>query len=124
MASVDLDRAWVHRTDDLSVYVSSFSAEWDDVEQVDGEVRAYAGGRLRVIRRATQRRTLKVTLRYVPLADIDTLRGWAGDVLMVRDKRGRKMFGTFFSSQVSDLKGLTYADVTLEFQQVSYTEAV
>lgn len=124
MASVDLDRAWLHRTDDLSVYVSAFSADWNDVETVAGEVRTYAGGRMRIVSRPRRQQTLSVTLRYVPLADIDTLRDWAGDVLMLRDKRGRKLYGTFFTSTVKDLKGVAYADVEFTFSQVTYIEAV
>lgn len=124
MASVDLDRAWIHRTDDLSVYVSAFSADWDDVEQIPGEVRRYAGGRLRIVSRPGKQQVLSVTLRYVPLVSIETLRSWAGSLLLVRDKRGRKLYGTFFSTEVSDLKGVAYADVTLEFSQVTYAEAV
>lgn len=93
----------------------------DDV--IDGQVREYAGGRLRTVSTETNRRTLPITIIQITWAEVETLRGWRGREVIFRDIHGRLIYGTFFGVSIKDWRGGTY-DVTLTLQQISYEEAV
>jgi hypothetical protein len=119
MASVTLDRVWLHDWNDLSVYETFWSAKPGDQRQKAGEVRAYAGGRLRNITRALRKQTLAVRLVDVTVAQLDVLDGWLGTDLMYRDETGLLLPGTFH-----DLDADTYPfgqgyEVSFTFQQIT-----
>lgn len=61
-----------------------------------GEVRIFAGGRLRGISLEGAPNTFSFVLQDVTRSQIDTLRLWAGLPVQVRDNRGRIWVGVFF----------------------------
>lgn len=124
MASVTLDRVWLSLASDPSQSVSFFSADAEDERQVPGEVRVYAAGRLRVVTRPGRAQTLSRTARKLTPAQVRTLDGWSGSVLLFRDVWGRKLYGTFFSVAVRDYKDRSGQDLAFTFQQVTVSEAV
>lgn len=121
MASVTLDRLWLHQADDLDTYLRFFTSDRGDERAVPGEVRVYAQGRRRIITRTGSAQTLTATLRQVTSAELDTLEDWRGDLLMLRDHRGRLVFGTFFDMAVTDYTDRSGYDVAITFQQVTTT---
>lgn len=61
-----------------------------------GEVRVFAGNRLRGISLEGAPNTFSFVLQDVTRAQIDTLRNWAGLPVQVRDNRGRIWTGVFY----------------------------
>lgn len=123
MASVVLDRVWVHLASDLNSHVTFFSADWSDNRSARGEVRTYANGRRRVIRRAGTSRQIGFTAKVLTRVQVDTLVSWAGRVVLVRDTKGRKVYCTFFTVDVGDFVDGSH-EVTVAATEVTFSEAV
>lgn len=125
MASIVLDRAWVNLASSPALSVSFFTTGRGDTRQTLGSVRPYANGRLRAISRSVSQQSLTVTGRLLTPAQLVTLDGWRGQVVLFRDVWGRKLYGTFFNLTVVDYAAPnTFQDVTFTLDQVSYTEAL
>lgn len=124
MATVELSKVWIHRADDLAAAETFYSNKPGDDFVQDGEVRAYATGRLRIISRPAQRSGYRVNLRDVTDAQVETLKEWAGQLLLYRDPRGRMIFGSFFTLTIDEYKAVDGNDVSLTFQQVTHTVEV
>lgn len=129
MAALTLDRVWVNRLDSGEA-VSAGS--WDRSQNYEkpGEVRNYAGGRQRAISTPGERGTFAFTLRKVPLPAVNTLRAWKGLPVQVRDHRGQRWFGVFFSVGVMEplvppgpVTGYWY-DVALTLRTITAVEGV
>ena len=122
MASVTLTRTWVNL-----VATGEAVSAWTGRDKAreysrEGEVRRYAGGRFRSITAAGTRGQQTFRLRDVSQTDVDTLVSWIGQTVIVRDNRGRRMFGTFFSVPVTDRMDTSYYEVTLTVFEVTYDE--
>ena len=125
MASVTLNELWIHDADDLSDYVRVRVSELSAPQEQAGEVREYAGGRRRIIRRKTRRREVSVELSNVDREVLPRLDDWAGRLLMLRDPRGRVMWGSFFSFSVEETRGLRdRVTVGFTFHQVFHDQEV
>lgn len=127
MATVTLDRLWIHvATDvtDLSVYERFYTSDWGNSRAMPGEVRRYSSGRLRPVTRVGKARTFKRTLRNVTEAQLELLDEWMGLDLMVRDHHHRIMFGTYFDFGEADYKDGAGYDVPLTFQEITVSVAV
>lgn len=96
MASVSLNAIFIN---DLSnpqdflplVYVRSFQK----TPAVRGEFRDFAGGRVRLIRRAGKPLTWSITFGTTTQNQLAWLTDHAGRLLCFRDDRGGKMYGTY-----------------------------
>lgn len=128
MATVTLEDLWLHEANDNTVYLTALLTGERETTSKSGEVRRYAGGRLRSVVRAGSSQTLEVELRLADRADVDQLRDWveAGTQLMYREPRGRKLWGAIFDLDVTERPGVAddVADVQFTFRQTSFTEAV
>ncbi len=124
MASVTLDRVWLHLVSDLGTYEEFYSGKPGDSRESAGEVQAYASGRLRTVTRPLRRQTLAVRLVDVTAAQVDTLDGWQTATLMYRDDAGRVRFGAYFALEVDTYPFGQGYEVSLTLQQVTYVEAV
>lgn len=124
MATVTLDRLWLHTASDLSTYRRFFTSGRSDDRSITGDVRTYANGRLRIVSRVGAKQQLGVTLEQVTDADLVTLESWRGVLLYLRDHRGRTLFGTYFSMKVDDYLDRSGYAVSVTFQQVTSTVAV
>lgn len=124
MAIVLLNRLWLHDAANLADNVAIRVQQIDEEKSVDGDVRKYAGGRLRSVSSAGTRRTVEVELRLIERADVDTVKGWVGRKLMLRDPRGRKIFGVFHEVEVEEWPARDRATVTFTFEELSHSEAV
>ena len=120
MASVTLDSIWMHDADDYSDFVQARAGSINVVSGSDGEVRTYAGGRQRLIRGPAQPRTLTVTLPNIERDVLDDVESRRGTVQMIRDGRGRVVFGTFFDLQLDETPGLRgRASASFTFREVT-----
>ena len=123
--SVTLSTVWINLASTLSNYQSFplMSALEVDTNQ-PGEVRTYAGGRLRLVTTAGVARTATLTLPECSRDQINWLQSVVGQTVLVRDDRGRKIWGTFLSPKVSENQYNTTGDVTLTINEITYVEAV
>lgn len=119
MASIALDRVWLHQAADLSTYLKFFTTASGDERSMAGDVRRMSNGRLRLVTSVGLNRTHPTTLRMVSDDDLATLEDWIGDLLLFRDHRGRLMFCTYFTFSVTDYKDRSGYDVTLSLSEVS-----
>lgn len=124
MASVTLTEIWLHDASDPDSYVRLPLQEIAEQSQSHVEVREFAGGVLRTITRPIRRVSYPVRLVQVPSATVETLRGWEGTTLMLRDVRGRLVFGVFAGLEVSDWRGEGSHDVQFTFQTVTHSVEV
>ena len=120
MASVTLDSIWMHDADDHTDFVRARAGSINVVSGADGQVRTYAGGRQRLIRGPAQPRTMSVTMSNIERDAVNDIEQRRGTVQMLRDGRGRVVFGAFFDLQVDETPGLRgRASASFTFQEVT-----
>jgi hypothetical protein len=125
-ASVTLKTVWINLATDLSQYqnFSSMSALKVQSDQ-PGEVRRYAGGRLRIVRRAgILVRSISCTLPACSRAQIAWLESNVGQILCFRDDRGRKIWATYLSMPVDENQFNNEGNITLSLSEVTFTDVV
>lgn len=88
----------------------------------EGDVQKFAGGRFRSISVEGLAGAQTFMLRDVPYSDILTLESWIGQTVLIRDNRGRRMFGTYFEVSYTDGPNENYYDVTLNLKEITYNE--
>lgn len=90
---------------------------------VVAEVRRYANGSTRLVRRAGRNRSVELTV-YVDRAGLEQLRGMAGQLLLYRDGLGSSLWCTFLDfEQEPNAVGQRYV-VPLLLQELTFSEAV
>lgn len=119
MASVTLDRMWVHDATDLDTYLTFYTSDRSEDRTLAGTVRTYANGRQRIITSTGSSRTLPVTFPLVTSSELTQLEAWRGTMLMFRDHRGRLFFGTFFGLSITDHNDRSGYSVTLTITEAS-----
>jgi len=125
MAIVALATLWLNDASALSdsqsfPYMSKMAA----VPQTPGEVRPYANGRYRAINRAGVQSRHNVTLPACSRMQIAWIEAKAGQLLCIRDDRGRKYYGVYYNPTIDEHPYDTNADVTLSLIEVTHSEAV
>lgn len=125
MASVTLTELWVHAGDDLADYVTSdgFLAE-SSRRTSRSEVLIYAGGRERLHRRPGAPRVLNVSMPAVSRAVIDWLEEHADTLVMLRDPRGRLVWGAYGDVSVDEEPGPVLPPVSFTLRSVTHNPAV
>lgn len=126
MATVTLGTVWLNLAADPSVYLSlPTMASLSATTAVPGEVRRMANGRMRSVTRAGSARGAEVDVENATRAEIDWLEAHVGDLVCVRDDRGRKFFGVYYSVPVEEMLGQPgYGGVSLSLAEVTHSEAV
>ena len=82
---------------------------------LEGEVRTYAGGRRRSVTVEGERSSYSFVLQDVTLTQRDTLRGWFGQNVQVRDHRGQIFSGVILAA------GLVERTYELDLYEISIT---
>lgn len=96
----------------------------------EGAFRSYANGVTRLILGSASTRVIAVTLRALTPGQVNALEAMVGQTCLFRDSYGRRIFGSFIITTATDipLSGRAQidlqTDVTIAFQQVTYSEAV
>lgn len=125
MAQVTLDDVWFHLPDQPSSFVRATLTSEREITTRSTQVRNYAAGRRRAITRPGTSRTLFLGLDLAERVDIVQLQAWEGAVVMLRDPRGRKLWGIYDGLTVDELSGQEQvANVTLVFVEVTWDEAI
>jgi len=105
--------------------IAFYTAGWSEQAETTGSVRVMANGRRRTVTRPGGASTLGFTARWVSPDTVRTLKAWAGERVLIRDFKGRKHAGVFFTVEVIDLSAEPGVhDVKLQLASVSFTEAV
>lgn len=124
MPSVALTELWVHDSDNLADYVTSDGFLSESYRRTArGEVRVYAGGRERLTTRAGAPQALNVSLPAVDRTTIAWLEDHKGALVMVRDPRGRLVWGAYFDLDVDEKPGGVLPDVSFSLRSVTHSVA-
>ena len=122
MVAVTLDRTFINLVS-TGALVSAYTGRGRSREyETTGSVEKFAGGRFRSISEEGLSGKQTFLLRDVSDADIETLKTWIGETVLVRDNRGRRMFGTFYKIGYPDRMEANYYDISLEVFEVTYEE--
>lgn len=126
MTAVTLGTAWLNVASDPSDWVSLPTMSSLSVSTMQaGDVRRLANGRLRSVTRAGQMRSFDLSVESAPRAEIDWLEDHVGQVVCVRDDRGRKVFALYFAVDVEETRGnADLGGVSVSLTEVSWSEAV
>jgi len=91
----------------------------------DGSVRRLANGRLRAVLGASQPRTWELQFELCSRTQIAWLQDRVGQLVCVRDDRGRKVYGTYFSVPVTEnVMRAEYGDATITLTETTHDEGV
>lgn len=118
--------AWLTDPTAPTVSINASFPDRTSTSELAGTIRAYAGGRLRVISTPVSTRMFPLVLDLIDDVDVLLLDLWRGRILLLRDEAGRRIFGAFFSvayEDVWDSDGTLHV-ATLTFQEVTYSEGV
>lgn len=125
MATVTLGTVWLNLVSDPSVSLTlPTMASLSIATGQDGEVRRLANGRLRLVKRAGQARSASVDIEGATRTEVEWLEDHVGDLLCVRDDRGRKFFGAYMGVEADEVRANDYANVSLVLTEVTHSEAV
>lgn len=119
MASVTLKQTWIHDADDLDTSVRIPWSELTVEPSRQAQVRTYAGGRQRLVTGPARPRTATLTFPLVDRATLDTLEGWCGTRVFVRDTRGRTMFAMYPALRVSERRTDHRPSVSLTLHEIT-----
>lgn len=103
MASIDLNRLWVHDATDLADHILVRAHSIDEEPSTAGEVRSY-GSRRRIVTTGEESRTAEYEAKFLPRTDLDWLLARRGRLLLWRDHSGRLLWGTVFAVPFSEWK--------------------
>lgn len=101
----------------------------DNREQT-GEFRNYANGVTRLITGTAVNRSQTLALRWLTQDQVTKVLAMVGKTCLFRDTYGRKVYGSFLVTSITDVPLTGDKDVSLRsdigitFQAISYTEAV
>lgn len=125
MATVTLTSLWLHTASDLSDYLLLGQNAETEVYAQPTEVRRYAGGRLRAVTRTGAGRTLQITLPGVEPATYESLKERVGVEQMLRDQRGRKLWGVIGEVTADEELGHARLEsISFTFLEVTDSEEV
>jgi hypothetical protein len=124
MATLTLAAIWINLYG-TGVAVSGVSPrDREEVYSTVGETRTYAGGRRRSITSGGEKATFKFGLRLISRTDINTLRSWAGQLVQVRDHKGRRFFGVFYDVTVSEYVSESVFDIMTTLNVLTQDEGI
>lgn len=140
MATVNLNAVWIGLQSDLGAQISAGSMgsmgesstsgsltalARSDVVSSTGTVTQYANGVYRNVTTVGQSEAYQCTLRALTAAQVQTLEGWANQLCLVRDRVGRRIWGTFPGIATGDyMGGSQLHDVSLTFTSMSFSDQV
>ncbi len=122
MVAITLDRTFINLVA-TGALVSAYTGKGRSRSyKTTGAVEGFAGGRYRSIALEGVSGQQTFMLRDVSTANIETLKTWIGETVLIRDNRGRRMFGTYYEVTYNDRMLDNYYDVTLNVTEVTYNE--
>jgi len=129
-ASVVLSRVFIGLVEDPTQYVTCGTTSRSEAIARAGTFRSYANNVNRLILGSTVIQTESMTLVALTPAQMKKLDSFVGKTVLFRDSYGRRVYGSFIARGIVDIPLSGYAqsslktNVQIDFQQVSYDEAV
>lgn len=126
MATITLDTVWINLASDPSQYRSfPLMSSLRVVKDQPGSVSNYASGRRRLVLKSGGGFTVSLTLPQLDRDQITWLEAHIGELMLVRDDRGRKIWGTYLSLPVDESQGDSgHGDASISFSEITYSEVV
>ena len=127
MAEITLIEMWLHPASDLATSLNVALNQFSAAEpSVAGSSEMFANGNLRYVRSVGDKTTIRVALVELTYDDFLILKGWVGILLLYRDPKGRKLYGTFSKLNTSDKSGdpARLRSASLDLEQVTFSEEV
>jgi hypothetical protein len=96
-------------------------------DDLDGEFRQYAGGRIRLVLGVTTTRSTPITLRALTPTQARQVRRWRGALLLLRDTYGLRVYGSYLGTQQLNIPRTSQGnlvDLAVQFQAVTYSDRV
>lgn len=125
MASITLATVWLSVASDYSDYITlTTMSALTSAPQNPGSVRRYAGGRFRAVTQAGTPNQFAVNAHACDRTTIEWFESHTGIVVLVRDDRGRKFYGTYFVPSTTEHAYDVEGDITVTISEVSFSEAV
>lgn len=126
IAVVYVTNLWLSLAADLTQlqtfpYLSANSS----APKIQVSTKLYAGGNYRVVRQRGRQSTQQFTLLCCTAAQRQLIEfDWLGELLVVRDDRGRKYFGVYADPQVTEHPYNDECDITITMQEITKSESV
>lgn len=116
MTTLPLVHLWLNRMDTAEEFHAVSARDRPTGHSVDGSVRTYASGRRRAISTAGTKGEVSRTFVDITQTQKDQLITWLGTSVQMRDHRGNKWYGVFFTVAIGeDIRYDLYsATITLE----------
>ena len=126
MTSIALRTVWINLASDPSDYQSfALLSALHVTKDKPGSVNKYASGRRRLILKPGTDYSISLTLPQLTRAQIVWLDLHVGDLVLVRDDRGRKIWCTYLSLPIDeDGSDIEYGDGSLSLVEITYSEIV
>jgi hypothetical protein len=126
MAVVILDRLWFNLVSDIEQSLTfEGHANLQADTKLDGDLRQYGSARQRAVFGPHTERKWKVALTMADRFDLGVLASWSRQTVMFRDRKGIKIYGTWFDFRAEDWgHGLTVQNFNFDFVEISYDEGV
>ena len=126
MTAITLATVWMNVAADPSDYRAfPLMSALNVTAAKRGEVRPMASGRTRLVLRAgSAKKGISVTLPELERTDVEWLEERVGQLLCVRDDRGRKVWATYLTHSAEENRGRSTGNVTLTLSEVSHEEVV
>lgn len=103
----------------------------DDNRALSGAFRSYANGTTRLVVGTTTTHTEALTLRALTPPEVTAVKAMAGKTVLFRDTYGRRFWGAFLVTDITDIPlsgkaddNTLLTDVAIIVQEVSFTEGV
>jgi hypothetical protein len=120
MTSISLTGVWLSPVSDpTDVLTLNRGVSVSDSAGVRGDFRPYAGGRVRLISRAGSVKSVQVSVMHADRTTREALDALTGVPLMLRDGRGRLVFGSYLSLEVEEQQGLPYCDLSFTLTEIT-----
>jgi hypothetical protein len=126
MASVAFSGVFYAPAGDLSntLYLDSMPTVTGG-KQKPGELRRYAGGRVRLVTSSGQSQSASDSFEHISRADREWLESFVGELMLRRDGRGRCFYGAFLDLNVQEEQGWQeLCTVSLTFNEITRSFAV
>jgi hypothetical protein len=120
MSHVDLTGVYIAPVSSLSTLtILNAGVTLSEGYGVPGDFRRYAGGRMRLVTRVGSSTSVSVAITHADRTTREALAALAGQTILLRDGRGRAIYGSFLALDVQESQGLPYCDLAFTLNEIT-----
>jgi hypothetical protein len=124
VAEVESGTLFLHKGDELETYLTFPSFTIKPTRTKRGAVRMMAGGRRRSVSRPGTWTEVDVSLEWITTAERETVESWLEELVLLRDPRGRNVWGRYFSTSDDEHPPTEFVTVSFRLEELTIDEAV